>query len=363
MSQSRQEEAAVKGMYALAALIRNLSETRRAFASAGGFGALEELLRGESVAARVKRRALSLFMDLVDIRPAGAEAGAGAAAVSSGSDSSSDSSSGPQIRTLHHLDGEAWAGTTAATASGPSADAAVGPTAHGDDVLTTAAIAAGLPQAVVALLVEQDPDMQEKALLVMQRLAGSATARRALRESGAEEAILELREQLRADAPEPGGEPDPYHEFLEGLVRQVSALMMQPDALHTGEEEGAQQHQQSRHGTGADTVGVGTGVDAGASSGKARGRGSSGVGSGSLEPPAQQQVLALGGPTVGLPKAKGEVRESEIEAEATEGVAIVGERDGVQVAGQCGMSSGAEQQCQAADVKQRGPEAAAEDVV
>ncbi|GIL44565.1 hypothetical protein Vafri_2090, partial [Volvox africanus] len=71
--QSRQEEAAVKGMYALAALIRNLPEPRRAFASAGGFGALELLLRGESVAARVKRRALSLFMDLADTLPAGEE--------------------------------------------------------------------------------------------------------------------------------------------------------------------------------------------------------------------------------------------------------------------------------------------------
>ncbi|GIL44567.1 hypothetical protein Vafri_2092 [Volvox africanus] len=229
-----------------------------------------------------------------------------------------------------------------------SADTMAGTTVNGGDVLTAAAIAAGLPQAVVALLLEQDPDMQEKALLLMQRLAGSATARRAFRESGAEEAILELREQLRAEAPEPGGEPDPYHEFLEDLVRQVSILMAQPDNMET--DEGAQQHpQQSRYEMGTAEGGVaGAGADASTSSREARARGGSGRGGGSLESPAQQQVLALGGPPVARQKGDGGISESEIGTAAAEGAAFGGSRDAVPAEGHCGVSAGAEQHCQAA---------------
>ncbi len=50
----------------------------------GGFRTLEALLRGSSSPSRVKRKALSLFMDLMDTQPAAGAAGAGAGTAADG---------------------------------------------------------------------------------------------------------------------------------------------------------------------------------------------------------------------------------------------------------------------------------------
>ncbi|GFR47185.1 hypothetical protein Agub_g8777, partial [Astrephomene gubernaculifera] len=243
VSQSAQEESAVKGMYAVAALVRNTQEARRAFVDAGGFSHLELLLRGGLVAPRVKRKALSLFMDLVDTQPAGTTAGGaagGAAAAATGTAAGVDTlgvaegvafgsgsrlekeDAGMQHFSTIRLGGQDGSGEEAPTQHMSAGD---GGDSTGDSALAFAAIQTGLPEAVVSLLAQPDPDMQEKALLVLQRLAGEPVALQVLRANGAGEALQQLQQQLRAEAPGPQDEPDPYHDYLVDLSRQVAALM------------------------------------------------------------------------------------------------------------------------------------------
>ncbi|KAG2493284.1 hypothetical protein HYH03_008420 [Edaphochlamys debaryana] len=292
VSESAEEGTAVKGMYALAALVRNLPEMRRAFVDAGGFRSLELLLRGEGSGARVKRRALSLFMDLVDTQPAATaetHGGAEGEGLAPGEVQAGDAAS--HVRRIQ-LGADGSEGQDGAVSGAAADGAGADPTAAWSaNSLASAAIGSGLPEAVASLLLQPDPDMQEKALLVVQRLATDAVARRVLRANGADEAVASLQAQLRADAPGPGDEADPYHEYLTALAARVAELLAVADPPSAAEASGSGAGQAA--GAAEGQGGAGAGKEGG-SSRRWRARQQEAEGA---EAPAD--MLALGGPGLG----------------------------------------------------------------
>ncbi|PNW80578.1 hypothetical protein CHLRE_07g323500v5 [Chlamydomonas reinhardtii] len=341
VSAAPDHECSVKGLYALAAMVRNLREARAAFVEAGGFGTLEALLRGEAVSPRVKRKSLSLFMDLVDTQPAAAaaaaEAGA-AAGAAGGAGGGGDVEAGAAADGGEGLEGAGGGKQEVIRRLQREADQRQ-QQQHGDahedahagygpQALAAAAISTGLPEAVVALLAQPDPDMQEKALLVLQRLAGDGVARQVLRANGADEALVQLRAQLRADAPGPGDEADPYHDYLTDLAAQVAAAMAAP---------GPQAPAGSGGGAAATAAGAGAGAAAaagrsGAAGAAEAGKGGSGIGRGGLKGEVegvevQQPVLALGGPSRVGPRLAGAVGGEGERGTAKGGSCSVGDGD------------------------------------
>ncbi|KAG2450497.1 hypothetical protein HYH02_004998 [Chlamydomonas schloesseri] len=322
VSAAPEHECSVKGLYALAAMVRNLREARAAFVDAGGFRTLEALLRGEVVSPRVKRKALSLFMDLVDTAPAaGAGAGAGGAGGGAAAAGAAGGAEAPAGAGEGAVGGEGVA-TAAAAAGGKQevirtlqleANEEQQQQQHGDahedahlrygpQALAAAAIGTGLPEAVVALLAQPDPDMQEKALLVLQRLAADGLARRVLRDNGADEALSALRAALRADAPGPGDEPDPYHDYLTDLAAQVAAAMAAPVSDTPASSASGSSSSSSSGGSGS-AAGAAGGAAAGLHGGNGKGRGGAkGRGGEAVQEEAQQPVLALGGPSRSAPR-------------------------------------------------------------
>eukprot|EP00198_Chlamydomonas_reinhardtii_P011534 XP_001700871.1 predicted protein [Chlamydomonas reinhardtii] len=265
----------------------------------------------EVVGTLLQRKSLSLFMDLVDTQPAAAaaaaEAGA-AAGAAGGAGGGGDVEAGAAADGGEGLEGAGGGKQEVIRRLQREADQRQ-QQQHGDahedahagygpQALAAAAISTGLPEAVVALLAQPDPDMQEKALLVLQRLAGDGVARQVLRANGADEALVQLRAQLRADAPGPGDEADPYHDYLTDLAAQVAAAMAAP---------GPQAPAGSGGGAAATAAGAGAGAAAaagrsGAAGAAEAGKGGSGIGRGGLKGEVegvevQQPVLALGGPS------------------------------------------------------------------
>lgn len=119
-----------------------------------------------------------------------------------------------------------------------------------------------------------------------QPFAKDHAARRApLRSPG--EALAALRLQLQADGPQPGDEPDPYHEYMEGLADTVNTLLHQPQQ----QQEGAQQQQGEQQGAAAAGQ-----QRQGRADGEAGRRGGVGGRGGSGGEEGRQEVLALGGP-------------------------------------------------------------------
>ncbi len=95
------------------------------------------------------------------------------------------------------------------------------------------------------------------------------------------EALAALRLQLQADGPEPGDEPDPYHDYMVGLADEVNTLLHQPE------------QQQQQGGQQAAAAGQ---QQQGRADGEAGRRGGVGSRGGAGGEEVQQEVLALGGP-------------------------------------------------------------------
>ena len=144
----------------------------------------------------------------------------------------------------------------------------------------------------------------------------------------ADEALVQLRAQLRADAPGPGDEADPYHDYLTDLAAQVAAAMAAP---------GPQAPAGSGGGAAATAAGAGAGAAAaagrsGAAGAAEAGKGGSGIGRGGLKGEVegvevQQPVLALGGPSRVGPRLAGAVGGEGERGTAKGGSCSVGDGD------------------------------------
>jgi len=184
-----QEEVVVKGLYALAALVRNLDGARAAFNDAGGIKAVESVMMRQPepgakdvvygmYLVRAKRKALALMMDLVQM----------------------------------------------------------------DTNLAQRCVEAGLAPAMLALLRERDHDLQEKALEGMRTLLErTPLAGPAFRDAGASEEVKQLHillyqtVEMAARSGAHDSEDHHYIQYLMGLCDQVTKLLQgrKPHIDHT----------------------------------------------------------------------------------------------------------------------------------